>query len=222
MSNTKSQRKPRNSILISSNEFNFGKMEFGFIRRHAHWLYPRVMGEMIDFTRELMRWIQNKAKTRYFFTLDRHHPDDRPMYHISEMLHTQASEPVRGFVSVQPVELERKREFRSQSNADGGYRQITFDLTNEKNREALREFQVYGEISALALADALIQYISEVQQDTFIRQYYFSLQDNPGIAFDVGHTASHSHYVRIRFDFFKPQAVPDEGLAASAKLPPAA
>lgn len=48
-------RKSRNSILISSNEINFGKMEFGFIRKHVHWLYPRVMGEMIDFTRELMR-----------------------------------------------------------------------------------------------------------------------------------------------------------------------
>lgn len=198
------------SLMISTPEFSFTNVEIGFIKRNFQRKYPAVMSDFIDSVRDLMKAFQTTSKKKLTYNAFRYFPEGSERYHISETLSSVNETGQRVYISIHPVEAERKALFGANSKdvnrIDSDVSDLLMDLeevmsiTNTKLLSAI----THNGLPMSMVVSSLYEFLKSVKKEIVVQSRYVSADDIISLNMDVSHKTSRSHYLKICFDFYIP------------------
>lgn len=202
---------PKVSLTIVSNEIVFSITEMSFLKKHLHWKYPAVMGDLIDSTRVLMREIQrlSRPESRLTYTACRYHPDDDARFVVYELLGSQHHE-LKSLVAIQPTENEQRGPFSAITRKPFiTVDEVSRQLSNSTKDKNLTNHSSPGGLRAPMVIQTLLNYLSVVAPHIVVQCFGLSRDDKDTmtLSLDLSHPLSLSHYVRLLFDFTPTESI---------------
>lgn len=203
---------PKISLMITTDEFGFTNAEVGFIRKNFQRKYPAVMGDFIDHARNLMKAIQITSKIKLVYSAMRYFPENSTRYHISEELIGFNEENKRMFVSLRPVETNRKALFGANSklpSVDGDVEQLLEDLAGLLGSpgDTVTAAQTYTELPMTFVIGQIYEFLKLVKSEVVVQNFSLDISKTATstLTMDLSHKASRSHYLQLCFDFVLPK-----------------
>jgi hypothetical protein len=200
---------PKPSLMIITDEFDFTNTEVNFIRKNFQKKYPSAMNNFIDSVRELMKTVQTSSIEKLVYSAFRYYPEGSSRYHISESLSSVGKDKENVFISLQPVESDRKAIFgangKNQDEVLLGVGNIINDLEQitRLNESPYNISKTHNGLLMSFVVSEVLEFLKKVKNEIVVQSKYISIGNTSLLNIEISHRSSRSHYLSICFDFCK-------------------
>lgn len=197
------------SLMIVTDEFAFTNTEINFIRKNFQKKYPAAMNNFIDSVRELMKVIQSTSVEKFVYSAFRYYPEGSSRYHISESLSSVSSNKENAFISLQPVEHERKTQFgingKNLNEVVSNITNVISDLEQILNSNNLlyATSKTHNGLLMSFVVNEVLEFLKKSKNEIIIQSKYIDINNVSVLNIEMSHRSSRSHYLSICFDFCK-------------------